>query len=388
MGCEEFPDVGHFFVGEAEDTVPKFLADLEAGQAKKIYRSHKFPDMAVSPVPLWSLVDLGKYASTMIQGTRGCPFKCDFCNIAAINGRVPRSKSPGQFLLELDAIYQAGFRGAVFIADDNFIGNKRNAKALLRAIITWQKEHRYPFNFTAEVDITLADDRELMDLMAEAGIKKIFLGLETPNEACLRECGKLQNTGRDLVADVKNLHRHRLITMSGFMVGFDNDQPDTFAELMIDFIQKTVVVAMVGVLQAIPGTKLYDRLGTRILNGPSGNNTDAKPNFEPIMPVETLVAGYRRIVQTIYSPRKYYERIREFLREYKVSPKVSNKLNMRDFLAFIKSAWIIGFFGGPKTSYYYWKTLLLALFKYPSAFSEAVALQIYGVHFQDFAREL
>ena len=389
LGCEKFSTVNHFLVGEVENTLQEFLADLEKGAAKNIYPPKNFPDLASSPTPLWSLINPKDYACLLMQFGRGCPHKCSFCNVAAINGRIPRSKSPAQFLGELNAIYLLGYRGPIMLADDNFIGNKKAARAMLRELLKWQQDREYPFDFTAEADITLADDQILMDMMVVAGFKKVFLGLETPNNESLVECGKLQNATRDMAACVKKIQNRGLHAMSGFILGFDADDPRTIFEQHIRFYQETgIVYPMIGVLQALPGTELNSRLSRegRLLTQSSGNNTDCRPNFIPEMPVETLIRGYKRVVATAYSPRKYYERIRVFLAEYNVAKRIAKKNTAGDIGAFIASIWRIGLFGGLKTSYYYWKTLLLAFFKHRRAFSDAVALQIYGAHFRRIAR--
>jgi len=350
--------------------------------------SKNFPDLAASPVPSWNLINPQNYVSAMVQYNRGCPYKCKFCSVAKISGRKPRTKSPEQFLRELEAIYNVGFRGPVFIADDNFIGDKKKVKEMLPEVIKWQQNLRYPFAFTIEADITLADDPVLMDLMLRAGVKQVFLGIETPNEACLIECGKVQNTNRNMAACVKIIQNHGLIPMSGFIVGFDSDNPADFDTQMINFIQETgLVTPMVGVLQAPPGTQLHAELEQegRLRTLASGDNTDF-PNFVTKMPLKTLMRGYNRIIGTVYSPRKYYERISVFLREYNAKKKVVKGATARDLRAFVASIWRIGIFGGLKTSYYYWKILLLALFKYRQAFSEAVAFQIYWLHFSKFQR--
>ena len=389
MGCEEFEEVSYFLLGEVENTLPSFLEDLERGNAKRVYAPNNFPDIAASPIPLWELINPEDYASMFVQYGRGCPFKCTFCNIAAINGRIPRSKLSDQFLSELDAIYQTGFRGPVLLADDNFIGNKAKVKEMLPKLIKWQEDRGHPFDFTTEVPITLADDQDLMKMMVAAGFYKVFLGLETPITASLIECNKLQNAKRDMAACVKRIQNNGLHPMSGFIVGFDNDPPVTFDTLMIDFIQRTgVVMAMVGVLQAPPKTELHAKLRRegRLLKDASGNNTDCSLNYIPRMDAKILLRGYRRIIETIYSPKKYYERICVFLREYSASKNKRKKIGIDDAKAFIRSIWYIGLTGGLRTSWYYWRTILTAFFKYRQAFSEAVALQIYGAHFQKVAK--
>jgi len=390
-GYEEFEQVSHLFIGEAEYILPDFLADMEKGLAKRVYEAKKFPDICASPIPLWEMINPEDYASGLIQWSRGCPYECEFCDIDSLNGRVPRVKSIFQFLAELDAMYQAGFRGAMLIADDNFVGNMAKTRIMLAELAKWQRKRGYPFNFTIEAPITIADKQKLMEAMVAANVGKVFLGLETPNKASLAECAKRQNLNRDLVADVKKIQKSGLIPMSGYIVGFDNDSPATFIYNMIDFIQNSgVVIAMVGVLQAPLGTKLYARLKRdgRLLKQASGNNTDCYPNFIPAMPVEILVAGYKKIIGTIYSPKEFYQRICIFLEGYNPSKRVKIKIDKESKEAFLRSIWHIGILGGWKTKWYYWRTIFTALTKHRSAFAEAVAMQIYGAHFQKIAEAI
>lgn len=390
-GYEEFEQVSHFIVGEAEDILPNFLADMEKGSAKRVYEAKKFPDICASPVPLWELIDPEDYASGLIQWGRGCPYGCEFCDIDSLNGRIPRVKSVFQFLTELDAMHQAGFRGAMLIADDNFIGNITKTRIMLPELAKWQRKRGYPFNFTIEAPITIADKPELMKAMVAADIGKVFLGIETPNAASLAECAKIQNLNRDLITDANRIQQSGLAPMSGFIGGFDNDPPATFADDMIDFIQRSgIVIAMVGVLQAPLGTKLYARLKRegRLLKHASGNNTDCYPNFIPKMPVKTLVAGYKKIVATIYSPEEYYKRICIFLKEYNPSKRVKTKIGKESIMAFLRSVWHIGILGNWKTKWYYWRTIFTVVSKHRSAFAEAVAMQIYGAHFQKIAEAI
>lgn len=386
--CQKFPGASHYFLGEAEDTLPESLADLEKGSTKRVYPAKGYPNLAKSPIPRYDLVNPEDYGSGAIQDSRGCPFRCTFCNVSVLNGRKWRTKEPSQILAELDALYKAGFRGSVQVFSDNFVGNISRAKALLRQIIGWQKAHSHPFDFTVEVPVIIADDPELMNLMAQAGIRKVFLGLETNNQDALEECHKWQNLGRDLVADCRTIMRHGLIPMSGFMVGFDADNPDAFADDMIRFIQESgIVVAMVGIKQAQTGTVDFDKLKKEgRLKGELVSNTAWEPNFVPAMPLKTLVEGYKRIVETINLPQKYYERIRVFLENYDASNRPKRKLRSRDLKAFAKSIWRIGVCGGFNVSWYYWKTLFATLFKNPRALAEAVIFQIYGLHFRESER--
>jgi radical SAM superfamily enzyme YgiQ (UPF0313 family) len=303
---EKFGDVDHFVLNEAEVTLPHFLKDLEQGHAGRIYSTSEFPDIKTTPVPQWELIDLKKYASMSIQFSRGCPFNCDFCNVTALLGHIPRIKSAEQIISELDALYDRGWREGVFFVDDNFIGNKKSLKnELLPALIEWQKTKK-GITFNTEASINLADDKPLMNLMVAAGFDQVFIGIETPDEGSLAECNKSQNKNRDLVEDVKILQRAGLQVQGGFIVGFDNDTPSIF-QRQIDFIQKSgIVTAMVGLLQAPLGTRLYERLKQEgRLSGPlTGDNVDGTTNIIPIMNLDTLHEGYKDILANIYSPEQ------------------------------------------------------------------------------------
>jgi radical SAM superfamily enzyme YgiQ (UPF0313 family) len=384
---EQFPEVDHFVLNEAEVTLPEFLRDFEHDTARRVYASSEFPDIRWTPAPLWELVNMQRYASMSVQFSRGCPFDCEFCSVTAMFGHRPRTKTTAQVIAELDGLHRAGWRGAVFFVDDNFIGNKRALKEeLLPALIQWQKGRRGTPFFT-EASINLADDEELMRLMVEAGFDQVFVGIETPEEAGLAECNKRQNQKRDLVADVKRIQRAGLQVQGGFIVGFDSDTPTIFAR-QIEFIQKSgIVTAMVGLLQAIPGTKLHQRLNVegRLIGQATGNNVDGTTNFIPRMNREALREGYRNLMKHIYSPGPYYQRIRTFLREYQ-RPKISGSLNWRYFIAFLQANLRLGIFG--RERFHYWCLLLWTTFRRPTLFPLAVTLTIYGHHFRKTCRVL
>lgn len=383
-GYDEFEGVDHFVLGEAEITLPLFLSDLEKGCAQHLYISDERPDIKNTPLPLWSLIDMRKYSVMDIQYSRGCPFNCEFCDIIILNGQVPRTKGKEQMLGELDSLYNQGWRGGVFIVDDNFIGNKRKLKAeTLPAIIEWMREKKFPFHISSEASINLADDEQLMQLMAEAGFNTVFVGIETPNEESLLECNKFQNQNRDLVASVKKIQNHGLEVQGGFIVGFDSDPPSIFKN-QINFIQKSgIATAMVGLLNAPRGTRLYQRLKreNRLVKEFSGNNTDCSLNFIPKMNYETLINGYRSILHTIYSPKHYYERTKIFLKEYR--PQKGKKTFQFQFchlMAFVKSIWILGV--KEKGRKYYWKLFISTLLQYPRFLPLSVSIAIYGFHFR------
>ena len=383
---EEFPEVDHFVLNEAEVTLPLFLADLEDGCPKRVYTAATFADVRKTPVPLWNLVEMKRYASMCIQFSRGCPFQCEFCNVTALFGHRPRFKDASQIIAELDSLYEHGWHKSVFFVDDNFIGNKQYLKTeLLPALIKWRKNKK-GINFYTEVSINLADDEQLIQMMTEAGFDTVFIGIETPAEASLAECNKKQNKNRDLSADVKHLQRKGLQVQGGFIVGFDNDSPSIFQQ-HIDFIKNSgIVVAMVGLLQAPPGTKLYERLQEkgRLLSQMTGDNADGTTNIIPKMNIEALRDGYRNVLQSIYSPDNYYQRIKIFLREYE-PPKIKTSVGFDYVLAFFRSVYHLGILGKERINY--WKLLVWTSFHTPRMFPLAIQLAIYGHHFRKICEQ-
>jgi len=378
---EQFETVDHFVLNEAELTLPPFLADLEQGRARRIYTTPDFADIRQTPAPMWELLERNRYASMCVQFSRGCPFNCDFCNVTALFGHRPRTKSAPQIIAELDSLYQQGWRGHIFFVDDNLIGNKRSLKTeLLPALIDWRQDKAgIPFN--TEASINLADDAPLMQMMVDAGFDAVFIGIETPNEESLVECGKLQNKNRDLVEHVKRIQRAGLQVQGGFIVGFDNDTPSIF-QRQVDFIQQSgIVTAMVGLLQAPPGTRLHERLQQegRLLDHMSGDNADGTTNIIPKMDLDQLYEGYKSILQNIYSPGPYYQRVKTFLREYQL-PTVKPYFEFEYLLAFWRSIYRLGVFGQERV--HYWNLLGWTLVRRPRLFPLAVTLAIYGYHFR------
>lgn len=378
--------VDHFILNEAEITLPEFLRDLENGNPKPIYSSEVFPDLSLAPLPKWELLDMDKYATMDIQYSRGCPFNCDFCSITLLNGHKPRVKSTEQFLRELDHLYELKWRGDVMIVDDNFIGNKRSLKTdLLPALKEWSIKRKYPFNFITEASINLADDKVLSEMMVSAGFYGVFIGIETPNAECLDECGKSQNLKRDMSDSVKILQGCGFVVSGGFIVGFDHDPPNIFDQ-QIDFIQKSgITTAMVGILNAPNGTKLFNRLKSenRLLENFTGNNMDGTINFVPVMLYKELMNGYAKVIKTIYSQKEYYQRIKTFLGNYTLPAWKKDKIRKRELGAFFQLIWKLGVV--EKGRNYFWKLLVLSLFKYPKKLSIAMTLAVYGFHFRKIA---
>jgi len=386
---DEFDEVDHLVLDEGECTLPPFLEDLEKGQAQHIYTSSERPDVTKTPIPQWSLINMNKYSAMSIQYSRGCPYDCEFCNVVILNGHRPRTKTKEQMLAEIEAIYEQGWRESVFIVDDNFIGNKKKLKTeILPAIIQWLKQKKYPFTFFTEVSINLADDEQLMRLMAEAGFDRVFVGIETPNEDSLVECNKFANKGRDLVASVKKIQSFGMEVQGGFIVGFDSDPLSIFRN-QINFIQNSgIVTAMVGLLNAPRGTRLYQRLSreNRLLKDITGDNTDCSMNFIPRMNYETLIEGYKHILTTIYAPKQYYERITTFMKEYRPH-KVHgmSKLRFYHINGLVRSMWVLGVMENGRIRY--WRFFISTLLKRPKLFPLSISLSVYGLHFRRVAKK-
>jgi radical SAM superfamily enzyme YgiQ (UPF0313 family) len=378
---KEFEDVDHFVLNEAELTLPPFLADLKMGCAGHVYETSEFCDIRKTPAPMWELLDLKRYASMSIQFSRGCPFNCEFCNVTALFGHRPRIKTAEQIVAELDGLYNLGWHGQIFFVDDNFIGNKKYLKTqLLPALTKWRKDKK-GVPFYTEASVNLADDDVLIEMMVAAGFDAVFIGIETMDEQCLAECNKTQNKNRDLVADVKHLQQAGLQVQGGFIVGFDSDTPSIF-QRQIDFIQKSgIVTAMVGLLQAPPGTRLYERLKKegRLLGQLSGDNVDGTTNIVPNMGLHALREGYNSIMRHIYSDKYYYQRVKTFLQEYK-APEIRLPLDFQRFLALFRTNIRLGVFG--RERFQYWRLVLWTLFRRPELFSLAITLAIHGYHFR------
>ena len=383
-----FDEVDHFILNEAEITLPEFLDDLAAGHPRRLYTTTDLPELSATPVPLWELADLRRYGSMSLQYSRGCPFDCEFCDVTAKFGHRSRTKSARQVVAELDALAAAGWRGSVFFVDDNFIGNKRKLCAeLLPALAAWQRRQRHPFTFYTEASINLADDAALTRAIVAAGFDAVFIGIETPDEAGLAECNKRQNRGRDMLADIKRLQRAGLEVQGGFIVGFDSDTQSIFRRQM-EFIQKSgIVTAMVGMLTALPGTKLFERLQRegRLLGPSSGNNGDGTTNFLPRMDLQALRDGYRNLMAALYAPRAYYRRVRILLREFH-PPPMGLHFDLMALGAMLRSAVGLGVLGRERMQY--WQLLAWTCCRRPRLLPLAVRLAIYGHHFRRCAAAL
>ena len=381
------PDVDHVVVGEAEEQVARLIEDLAAGRPAPLYETEGFPDLARTPIPRWDLLDLTRYATLSVQSCRGCPFDCEFCDVVALNGRKPRYKSPEQFVAELESLRILGWQGPVFVVDDNFIGDLRRCRELLHAIIAWRRRTAARMIFITEASVNMAAHPALLELMVRAGFKKVFLGLETPNAESLRECRKAQNLKENLTGSVRVIQEAGLEVMGGFIIGFDSDEADIF-QRQFEFIQQAgVVTAMVGLLQALPRSRLYRRLAAegRLRKDGDGNNTTTAMTFEPRLDRDFLEEGYRKLVRRLYEPGNYSRRILTFLESHRMKgPR--ERVTWRDVRAVLRSFWVQGVATPGRRAY--WRFLATALYRYPGQFGVAITLVIMGHHFRRVAAGL
>lgn len=350
----------HVMVGEAEEAFPAIAAALEGGTARALYRITEKPDMTCSPVPRYDLLHREKYTSMPVQFSRGCPFQCEFCDIITIYGRRPRSKTPAQLIHELDVLRSLGWHNEVFVVDDNFIGNSKNALQLTRELAQWQKIHKQPFSFYTEASIDLATKPELMDAMVEANFMYVFIGIETPSSEALKESHKFQNLRTPSnVEQVRIIQERGLWVLAGFIVGFDSDDETIFAR-QLEFIDQTAIAwAMAGLLQAPPTTALYDRMkreGRLIEDSQSTSNFTA-PNFRTILPLPVLLRGLCTLLEGLYQPDAFFTRAYHSLEVWRPQatqkpPSLPASYNLR---VLALSIWHQGILSSYRRSY--WKFL-------------------------------
>ncbi|OUC13547.1 MAG: B12-binding domain-containing radical SAM protein [Alkalinema sp. CACIAM 70d] len=306
----------YLILDEGEITIPQFLAALEAGAEKGVFRALEKPDVTTSPLPRFDLLKRDAYLMMAIQFSRGCPFQCEFCDITALYGRKPRTKEPQQTIAELQRLYDLGWRGSVFIVDDNFIGNQRNVKRLLRELIPWMEQHHYPFSFWTEASLNLAEDAELLSLMRQAGFYGVFLGIETPDEESLKVTRKFQNMRNPLVQACQTINDAGLFIYAGFIIGFDGETAGA-GQRITQFVEETTIPQpMLGILQAPPNTELWQRLKRedRLREGTGGEETgdqNCLMNFVPTRPIAEIAKEYLEALWTMYDPPTYLKRCLE-----------------------------------------------------------------------------
>ncbi len=297
---------------EGELTIPTFLTALSRGDSQGIFRATEKPDVTQSPMPRFDLLPRDAYLMMAMQFSRGCPFNCEFCDIIALYGRKPRTKTPTQALAELQALYDLGWRGSVLIVDDNFIGNQRNVKAFLRELIPWMQQRRYPFTFLTEASVNLAEDEELLDLMAQAGFYGVFLGIETPDQDSLQVTRKVQNTRNPLVEACAKINRAGLLIYAGFILGFDGEREGAGDRIQAFVEETSIPQPMLGILQALPNTALWERLKReqRLLvnDGHPTGDQNTLMNFVPTRPATDIAREYVQSIWALYDPKAYLHR--------------------------------------------------------------------------------
>ncbi len=376
----------HVVRGEAEGVIEELVSDLEAGKARRFYEAAGRADMTKVPPPDIHLAKWRRYSSMPLQYSRGCPFSCEFCDVIELFGRTPRTKSAEQVLRELDRLYLMGWRGSVFVVDDNFVGNKPALKALLPRVEEWMRLHGNPFSLFTQASINMAEDDELLSLMQAARFNRVFVGIETPVKECHRAAGKLQNVKADLLSSVRRIQERGMEVMGGFILGFDQDPPEIF-EKQIAFIKEAAIpVSMVGILTALPNTRLWRRLSEegRILRQSMGDNTAALLNFIPRMDPEALLAGYRNVLASIYSPKEYFERAQTMLG--RLGAMSRPRLVFSDYLALCRSFIRQGIFARYRVAY--WRFLGNTILHRPGHIGLAVTLAIMGHHFFTLTRRM
>jgi radical SAM superfamily enzyme YgiQ (UPF0313 family) len=389
-----YTEASHLVLGEGEVTLPMFLADLQAGTPDKIYRSDRPADMQTSPVPRFDLLRFDRYLHIGVQWCRGCPFNCEFCDIITLFGRVPRAKTPAQMLRELQRLHDLGYRGHVDLVDDNFIGNKKLAKQFLPALRDWLEERDFPFEFTTEASINLADDAELLRLMQAAGFYAVFIGIESPEHATLLAMQKRQNTKRPIADSVQRIYRHGMFVNAGFILGFDSEQGSVAAGITECIEQAAIPVNMVGLLFALPGTQLTERLrkAGRLAEGwdqapeGEGDQCGSGLNFETCRPRADILRDYLHVVETAYAPRAYLARVRRVGRLLDSSQR-RYRPTVRYRLKALRALWRLAWHFSLRrdTVFAFWYTFAACLIRNPRSLPYALSLIALYLHFGPFA---
>ncbi|NEO29650.1 MAG: DUF4070 domain-containing protein [Symploca sp. SIO3C6] len=375
---------------EGEITLPLFVEALERGETSGVFRANgNKPDVTKTPIPRYDLLDLKSYSDMSIQFSRGCPFQCEFCDIIVLYGRKPRTKNPAQVMAELQTLYDLGWRRSIFMVDDNFIGNKRNVKLLLRELAPWMKERGYPFRFVTEASVDLAQDAELLELMIAANFAAVFVGIETPDTDSLALTQKFQNTRNSLIESVQKINRSGLRVMAGFIIGFDGEKPGA-GDRIINFVEATgIPQAMFSMLQALPTTALWHRLEKegRLLEGSEEANIHQGTliNFIPTRPIEDIAREYVRCFWELYEPERYLARVyRHFLQ---MDPAAQNKKKFKmPQLVYIRALMIIFWRQGfkRKTRWQFWRQLFSIVLKNPSVFERYLVNCAHLEHFLEY----
>jgi radical SAM superfamily enzyme YgiQ (UPF0313 family) len=396
---EIFAQADFLVLGEAEGIIDSFVQAWEEGERRGRFQAAKFKvDVARSPIPRFDLLRASNYMYIGVQFSRGCPFNCEFCDIIELFGRIPRSKTNQQMLAELQALFDMGYRGHVDFVDDNFIGNKKTIKRFLPALEQWQVEHGHPFMFSTEASINVADDPELLGMMARANFFTVFVGIESPDTSTLIAAQKKQNTRRSLADSVHRIYAAGMMVLAGFIVGFDTEETGV-AQAMIDCIEVTSIpVCMVGMLTALPGTQLTRRLERegRLLpfdDTSSGDQCTAGLNFATLRPRREILEDYRSVLLSIYRPAAYFERVRHVgmalrkpgLRADPNARAAPPRIAKRDLIALLKVMARMTFVRTDLTLLF-WRTFIGTARKNPAALQVVVIQMVLFLHLGEFAK--
>jgi radical SAM superfamily enzyme YgiQ (UPF0313 family) len=387
------PFADHVLVGEVEEAFAGICQALENGTAHAFYKISDKPGMTNGPIPRFDLLRLNKYTSMPVQFSRGCPFQCEFCDIITIYGRKPRTKTPAQLIAELDRLRELGWRNEVFIVDDNFIGNSREALALANDLAVWQELHKHPFSFYTEASIDLADRPDLLAAMVKANFMYVFLGIETPSAEGLKESKKFQNLRKDNVQQIRIIQQAGLWVLGGFIVGFDSDDENIF-ERQREFIEKTAITwAMAGVLQAPPTTALYDRMKRegRLIEDSQATSNFSAPNFRTKLPLPILLRGLSGLLFDLYDPKAFFDRALRSLEVWRPQktqhpPELPMSYNLRVLFA---SMWRQGVLSQYKRAY--WRFLGILIWRWtkePAKQWLAFMVLLSAEHFLVYSREV
>jgi radical SAM superfamily enzyme YgiQ (UPF0313 family) len=375
----------YLVLDEGECTIPLFLEAIAQGDQSGTFRSLEKPDVTQTPIPRFDLLELDAYLAVTLQFSRGCPFQCEFCDIINLYGRKPRTKTPEQMLAEFEVLYQMGWKRYIFVVDDNFIGNKRNAKLFLKALIPWMQERNYPFALITEASLNLAEDDELIELLVQAGFSMIFMGIETPDTDSLTEIHKLQNTRRSLVEACQKITRSGLQIMSGFIIGFDHERSGAGKRIQ-SFIEETnIPQCMFSILQALRNTEMWNRLDRegRLREGISTVDQGAIMNFVPTRPVQEIATEYIDTFWTIYEPMHYLKRtFRHFMAMQGDRPKAIHHIGKPELKLLAALCWRQGV--KRSTRYRFWGQLVLVALLKPRLLYDYLSVLGFGEHFFEF----
>ena len=385
-------------LGEAEGCIDEFIAAWEAGQRKGTFTAPLYSvDVTRSPVPRFDLLDFSKYLEITVQFSRGCPFRCEFCDIIELYGRNPRTKTSAQMLAELDRLYELGYRGTIEFSDDNLIGNKKAVKAFLPHLVAWQKEHGYPFDFVTEASLNLADDQELLDLLREANFFALFVGIESPDPDVLVMAQKKQNTRREIAGSVHKIQAVGIIVVAGFIIGFDNEKPGT-ARGLIDLIEDaSIPISMISLLYALPNTQLTKRLAKegrlhadhdKIGDDRKTDQCTAGLNFDTLRPRHEVLGDFRTVVDHIYRPEAYFDRVRrtvDLLDCSGVNGALHPTTMGRELIFFARFLWNLTV-RHPAVRGPVWRLVADILWRKPRALKAAVSMAGMYVHLGPFSR--